>query len=231
MGLAGMLSISLAALVGYWSFVSPIDASVPGNSGRPLTETNCSSADGSILKTDIGKGFASLEEYPFSASGVKLSFYDIKGQGIPELRREIRLKGPKDSDGISRDAYVSWKIDWSWPKDQKIDYSKMEVKYKIDVMLPRWIMSADINLSTKRAWDRYYQNMIRHEGQHVLHVLENVDLIYERIQIAALEDSNLSWTAANKIANEVVKKIQTLDREYDRVTVHGELEGVVLQES
>lgn len=181
-----------------------------------------------VAKSGQG-GLSRFESYPFSDPAVVLEFYDIKGSNLAELQRAIAEKGPIDQEGIRRDAHVSWRIDWSWPEVSPPDYSELKVRYTIRVRLPRWVDSSGADAELLAKWKRYFDKMVRHEEQHIRHVLDNVADIAKEIKAAAAKDPAFPATSANRIAHDVLRRIRRLDQEYDRRTVHGKLEGVVLQ--
>ncbi len=219
--LSGALAICLAILLGIWFLLSDC-----GDVEAEKRQSYCPLARFDFAGRDAS---CKLDDYPFSAQGVTISYYDISGSELEELQREIKLKGPIDSEGINRDAYVSWKIDWHWPSDPRPNYSELRVDYQINVLLPRWTPTGKVDDSVRKSWQWYYHNMLRHEARHISHVLENVVSISEEIEAAVLKNPKLSHAAANKIANGIVKRIQALDLDYDRVTMHGKVEGVILQ--
>lgn len=178
-------------------------------------------------------GPATLDDLGDTFAGdphIRVVYYDVGGATTEDLRRELDRKGPVDQFGYRRDAYTRWKIRWAWPldKQRRPAFDRTKASYEIRVFMPRWKPPLNVEPSLLRRWHRYVASMIEHERTHVQFVRANVPAIAQSIRDRAQQNPNFTVDEANALGSSIMKKVQQLDREYDRSTDNGINEGVHL---
>ena len=155
-------------------------------------------------------------------------FYDVEGDSPEEIRASMVERGPKDAGGKARFAYTDWHISWRWGRTRTghVDTDAITLECAAEVLLPRLRPKATTSISFIRAWHEYVERMRQHELKHVEHVSARAPEIVTRLRNASTGRHGLSTSQANTLVTQVVNRIKALDRAYDRVTNHGETEGV-----
>lgn len=150
--------------------------------------------------------------------------YRLRGQHARAIRRSLRQFGPRDQYGISRDAFTSWKIGWRWPHivGGKVEPSAIRVSVTGEITLPRLSAGAQIR---NPDWHTYHKALIVHELNHYHHALAGAELLAEQYRALA-QQGPIDASRAHFMAREILAQVRAQDREYDRLTNHGESEGV-----
>lgn len=150
--------------------------------------------------------------------------YRPKGQHSRAIEHSLRVRGPIDSRGNSRDAFTRWTIKWRWPEGsgKLIDPDRIKISLRSEIILPR--LSRQIEKKNP-AWRIYHQALVRHELNHFHFALAGSELLARKYEEAARLGS-ISAGDAQHIAREVVKQVRKNDQDYDRITDHGRSEGI-----
>lgn len=157
--------------------------------------------------------------------GVEVEFYKINGTSVDGLREELRQKGPKDSAGVSRDAYFGWELKWRWPfSEGRPRFERTVVSFTAKATLP--CVDSELNPETKERWERFFEALSAHEAKHLHNLLEGVEGLKEAFRTRGY----LNLSEANGVGHLYLKKIRSADIALDHSTDHGKREGVVLLE-
>ncbi len=160
---------------------------------------------------------------------IRISYYEIEGNTIEELRQALLTRGPIDEKGVRRFAYTRWFISWRWPHlDGAAVLSRATAAYKIDIFVPQWNEPRGASTEVRMRWSSFIAALLAHEKNHVEFARHNFAHIAELIQQAATSNPKLSEDQAEQIAQRELSRIRMLDWSYDTDTNHGKLEGVVL---
>lgn len=157
---------------------------------------------------------------------IQIKYYDVYGSSVAALRRAMDRNGPLDEEGRRCDALLRWHVTWSWPikPDRSPRFERIVVRAKYVLQWPRYTNPRSLEVLPQ--WHRFLEAMALHERTHFDLVETNLGRIADRILEEAHEDPNLSATAANKVAEEVIELIRNANQAYDKVTQHGQTEGV-----
>lgn len=166
-------------------------------------------------------GFVDLaQEFPNSSQ----DFYKISGRTIPEIKAELKQKGPKDLFGNQRDAFTRWNISWKWPVEKGVpQYSRTVVSLALKFTLPEKTMKLSPQDEVK--FDAYMNAMKKHEMHHAVGAVAIRKKVEDELRKLA---DTTSATKANKIAETILDELRAYDINYDQTTHHGLVEGVHL---
>jgi predicted secreted Zn-dependent protease len=164
----------------------------------------------------------SVEALLAGIPNVEISYYEVRGDSLPEIRRALDEVRPRDpNDGLRVDALASWYIDWRWPEgaDGRCDLSRAEIRFRAWVRLPRLVERATTPETVRLRWRGYAAVLARHEANHIRRAWERSGRV-----LAALRASTCANAARD--GRSAIAGIGRFDREYDRSTRHGYTEGV-----
>lgn len=176
--------------------------------------------------------FSPAAEAPRRASAkaprYKVNYYDISGDSLESLVKEMERKGPVDPGGNRRYGALDWKISWSWPlsSGSRPDYEKTTVTPEIVMTLPRLKNRDGLSRDLLDKWDQYSARLVAHEKNHLRIASETLRRVESRI--AALPES-MHFRDANRIIREEIVRGKSRDLHYDQATLHGRTEGIVLK--
>lgn len=154
-------------------------------------------------------------------------FYSVSGDTAEEVLASMRRDGPKDERGKPRFAMADWDIAWNWKlnTNKGVDLSTVQVTCSGVVTLPKLIVSTKTPQDLVKAWNSFTERLREHELRHLQHASRRAPEITRRLSEAYRASQHLSPRHANKIAERLVREIQSLDRSYDAWTNHGKTEG------
>ena len=167
---------------------------------------------------DSGPAFAGIPN-------VTIDYYPVTGTSIAEIRTAMAAKGLRDSsDGSAVDALTRIELRWHWPGDGKrrCNLAKAKVEFKATVTMPRLADADAVPDAVRTLWYAFAAALAAHEAGHVRHGHSRVADMK-----AAILASDCA--GANAAALAVVAETTRRDREYDRETAHGRLQGAVLE--
>lgn len=165
-------------------------------------------------------------------SRVHTSFYYIDGTSATMLAAQIEKKGPPGPGERRFAAHTKWNIQWKFRHVQEGVTCSMKdsaVLVGIAQTMPRWRGEGQGAAALNTRWQKFIEALKRHEDVHKEHGIKAGGEI-EKALLTVQPHSNCEdlARAANAVAEEIVKKYQKLDEEYDRKTDHGRTEGVTL---
>lgn len=169
--------------------------------------------------------------YPLSSFAepiiqIESKYYNVSGNNAAEIRRDLNKKGPN-----SYDAYTKWFVRWNYTFNQRKGHCSIKsVSTNVDVFytMPKLtnISSLPEHLQTK--WKTYEKALFAHEEGHKnigVRTAQDIERQIARMPTA----SNCKQLAnnANRLGENIIKKYNAKEKEYDRVTNHGMKYGAV----
>ena len=134
--------------------------------------------------------------------------YEIRGNSSQELRTEMNSKGPTFNNE-KFDAVALWTVYYTWEPKQVSFYGRIE--------MPAFDTTCAL---AKTAFQKYYNNLYKHELQHIQHG-RTLCLEMEQVLTTATTKAQADAQYADLLAKAIDK-----DRQYDLITGHGDTEGV-----
>lgn len=162
-------------------------------------------------------------------AGDTVERYSISGANEADLRREMNAKGPPGNSARRFDAYTRWNIRWRYTYREsgglcRIDTVTTEVSVKMT--LPEWRDEHAAPARLRKRWREYLAPLTEHENGHRKHGLDAAREIDRGIgALPAQANCNALGNAANALGNEILRKYNEQDTDYDRSTDHGRTQG------
>jgi predicted secreted Zn-dependent protease len=159
-----------------------------------------------------------------------ITYYDIRGQTVTALKKEILTYGPRDERGVQRTARASWHIRWERDRGEA-KMSPIRIRLTSEILMPRCVTCEEADTSIRNEWNRYIALVLSHEQSHIAQansgVIELKELIdrEEKMFGRSLTDPRLE-----QLGQQVLLKMRERDARYDRETDNGRTEGIRLRE-
>ena len=167
-----------------------------------------------------------LLEDSFYAEGVTVVYYDLTVRNLDDARSQMLTVGPLDPFGARRFAAVTWKIQWRWnPQGGQDALRHVQVQPQITVTFPRFSYTGDASKADIIKLQRLFEDIERHEKNHLRRVLITVSMMREALSLEA-RAPGASAESMNKVAQRLIADNNGWDRWYDEQTFHGRSEGV-----
>jgi predicted secreted Zn-dependent protease len=171
---------------------------------------------------------ACLSAHAAVITGDTVGHYPISGASDTELRREMNAKGPSGSGGRRFDAYTRWNISWRYTYREaggvcRIDTVTTDVK--VTMTLPEWRDERTAPEQLRKRWSAYVTALTAHEMGHRNNGLEAAREIDSGIGAMTHTSCNALGNAANALGNQILRKYNERDLDYDRSTDHGRTQG------
>lgn len=131
---------------------------------------------------------------------IEENFYKISGITASELKAQMKSKGPR---GFW--ARADWYVRWS---------SRCRVSVKLSYIYPEWVNRSEAPDSLQKSWDEMMVKLREHEEVHGQHGVQAAQEV---------EKSKCKGEPKN-----ITDKWAQRDKDFDRETRHGTLEGVAL---
>lgn len=180
-----------------------------------------------LLSRSPASALNTNDSEPFEGiAGVYAEYFPVEGNTPAEVRKYLTEHGTPGADGGRYDAYTEWHIYWNWPVNGHVpDIQNVKVTSSIIVHLPEWQCDLPPSDPARRSWEKYMAALRKHEAGHAYQALYHKGQIELALKEAAESDPDLTAKQANRIAHRIIRKAQQTDEEYDRITVHGALQG------
>lgn len=155
--------------------------------------------------------------------------YPVPAGHAVSLGRTLNANSPIHHGGLTYHAYTTWTVNWAYRWTQSIGYCQVNaVTTHLDstIQLPR-LDGGSSNLH--RQFDHYLEALRQHELGHYQigrMAAQQVDRQLRALPIMA--DCQRLNAAANHLAHQIVEHYREEERTYDRVTIHGQLQGARL---
>ena len=155
--------------------------------------------------------------------------YPIRGASEAELRFEMSAKGPLGAGGRRFDGYTRWNIAWRYKYRLdgglcRIDMVTTDVK--VTTTLPEWNDERATPERLRKRWREYLAALTEHENGHRAHGMDAAREIDRGIAaLPAQASCGALGNAANDLGNQIIRKYNERDLDYDRKTEHGLTQG------
>ena len=150
--------------------------------------------------------------------------YPVDGRTPQAIRASINRGRPSSVEGGERfDAVTRWSYQANWRRsgpDQCLA-GTAEVTVAVKIILPDLISRDRLSTREKAAWDGYFQRLVAHELNHG----RIAALGSQRMQAALREATSCAEMETTR--ERMGTEIRDGNREYDRTSEHGRLEGAV----
>lgn len=207
--LAAAALVTLAAIYFLSSEKSANEALTPATSFIAVPPIH--EADDGVAAPDASVSFSSAEE-----------MYDVTGANAAELSQAMQKDGPRNFW-----AYTNWFINWSHTTEAestgvcKLKDSLVSVTTKLT--LPRWANAPDPDDARRRSWDAMIAALRKHEQGHVNNGVRAANAISSAIlAVPAQTSCDALDGVIDSTSKEIVKAYRKADKDYDRVTNHGD---------
>jgi predicted secreted Zn-dependent protease len=149
-----------------------------------------------------------------------IAHYEIEGASVQEIRNQLDIHGPPDSNGISHDAHTIWGIRWNWPGygSPLGNVSRADITCKVMIILPRLKNTEDLPKELREKWNRYVDALLQHEMEHVAIARECKSAIERVIRKSHPKE-------ADKVATAILREHKEKEVSMDQKTEHGKKNG------
>ena len=161
----------------------------------------------------------------------RYEYYDIIGNNIDELQKQMNKNGTRWHDGIVYTGLTSWKIDYVYDITSKNGrYAVKSASTKVDIVyrMPRMRLAVP-DLELTALWNGYQERLQHHEFGHKDLAVKAASEVNEILATMP------SYGSADELAQEVTrraeekfKRLKQIQVAYDHETRHGETQGAVL---
>lgn len=173
-----------------------------------------------------GTGLSAYAEVTVSDS---VDRYSIRGAHEADLRREMSAKGPKGGDSRRFDAYTRWNITWRYSYRQdggQCSIDAVTTGIKVTMTLPEWGDESAAQDRLRKRWPEYIAALTGHENGHRKNGLDAAREIDRGIAaLPSQPNCGALGAAANALGNQIIRKYNERDLDYDRSTDHGRNQG------
>lgn len=167
-----------------------------------------------------------------AAQDLTITYYDVQGGNLQELRASLNARGPVGKDGARHHGHVDWHVGWNYdyaPRGVGCRIGKLRVDVKATMVLPRWTGVETAPASLQEEWARYSQALRVHEDGHAAHADQAAEEIQRRF---AAVGGGMRCTQLgeelNRIGQAVLDDYAARDKHYDETTEHGATQGARL---
>ena len=172
----------------------------------PIHET-----DDGIAVPDASVGLSNAE-----------SMYDVAGANANELSQAMQKDGPRNFW-----AYTDWAISWSHATEaDSSGVCKLKdslVSATIQLTLPRWANAPDASDARRQSWDAMIAALRKHEQGHANNGIRAANAVAASISVVPAQTTcEALEELIDETSKDVVKGYRKADKDYDRVTGHGD---------
>lgn len=169
-----------------------------------------------------------LDAYPRDVVGfTSVTYYDVHGRTVAELRADMRRQGPKIAD-TNFVAETRSPMRWQWhTRPEGIASCSMKdahVFMNAQILLPRWTPPADTEPGLIAEWTRFIAALETHEAGHKNISAKGASELTQRLMALSGPCSTISDRAGN-IGRSISARVEDEQRQYDAETRHGILQG------
>lgn len=161
---------------------------------------------------------------------IEYQFYDLYPLAKEDLGQEMDRQSPIVENGKKYRGYTSWNVYWQfyWQiSNQKCRIDRVTTDLKVKYIMPKISDSHNVKPEVERVFNQYYSALLKHEQGHKDSGLYAAREIEQKLRsLGAYKDCKKLEQAANQTANQIVKKYNERDKNYDLKTDHGRLQGV-----
>lgn len=158
--------------------------------------------------------------------------YPIRGTSATELRSQLAQQGVfEPAEGRRYDAKTDWAVHWTYRTRSQSNHCTIAdsgTRVEITFTYPHWNPPPGTARSLMREWQRYLAALQLHEEGHKNHGIAAArDIAQVLTQLPAAASCNQLSAKANSLAQQVIRRYNQKDIDYDRSTRHGFTQGAV----
>ncbi len=150
------------------------------------------------------------------------NMYDVTGANATELSLAMQKDGPRNFW-----AYTNWAISWSHATEAdstgvcKLMDSLVSVNVKLT--LPRWANAPDASDARRQSWDAMIAALRKHEQGHANNGIRAANAVAASISVVPAQTTcEALEELIDQTSKDIVKGYRKADKDYDRVTSHGD---------
>lgn len=105
----------------------------------------------------------------WAADSFKLEYYEVRGENMQDLRKEMDERGPIGDNGTRNDVYTNWRVHWSYGLAWEgilCRVTSLKTRLEGTTRLPKWIQSDHVSDELVREWDLYTAALRRNADRH-----------------------------------------------------------------
>jgi len=172
-----------------------------------------------------------------SIDGVKINDrierYAIAGDTSRQLIRQMNQLGPLDhTTGKRMQGYLAWNVFWNFSYTMQSGncvLTDVDVRLDVVITLPEWVPSARSDAALEQGWPDYVARLTEHEEGHRAIAIRAAKSVRDVLRTTPSRPACKEMDSfANQAAQAALQGYAQADNEYDRLTRHGETQGVRL---
>lgn len=171
-----------------------------------------------------------LGKFPPGVIGsANVTYYDVKGRTIPEIRSQLREQALDVGDG--RFAGESqWRLRWDYrtrANSSLCQLFQFHVYVSAEITLPRWTPPADTLPGVYAQWQQYIAGLETHEiGHKDIAAKEGQEIV--RAFQTLTTPCNAVGDNVKRATDPILARLREEEAQYDLDTRHGALQGATL---
>ncbi len=160
---------------------------------------------------------------------VRRTFYDVEGDTVADLRRDLYANASVEDDGETRVARADWQVSWQIGQresDTGCGVADVGTTASVAYLLPRWASRDAAPAALRAEWDAFFAALLKHELRHqrfavdaAIRVEAEASMLEELPTCEALDE------AIDVVARNIVDNARRRERQYDYTTRFGKAEG------
>jgi predicted secreted Zn-dependent protease len=159
--------------------------------------------------------------------------YTISGDSAAELLRSIDRVGPLGQQAERRAGHTDWHVDYHYRYDRSAEGCRtrpVSAEVNISYEMPHWATEPVARLSLQTEWNRFIAALWVHERGHGEHGIRAANDIKAELEgLPPQPDCETAGARANAIAQEILKRYEQIEVDYDRQTEYGKAQGATLE--
>ncbi len=150
---------------------------------------------------------------------VQFTYYDIHGNSIRELMRQIRDNELVATGTTRAVAVTSWKLAWNWRAAPLgggggCALNNIDVRLDVEYAMPRWSPPDDASSQLRRWWDGYLARLEVHESHHKDIAADAGKEIVRLLRSVKGNCNTINFDASSG-ASEIYQRSRRLEEEFD----------------
>ncbi|MEB3310800.1 MAG: DUF922 domain-containing Zn-dependent protease [Snowella sp.] len=164
---------------------------------------------------------------------IQYRYYSIYPQQKADLEREMQTRSPIIVNGKKFKGYTKWNVNWKFwwyesPNSCRI--TKVKVFLNVTYTLPQIPKNHVTTAETRTIFNQFYNALFKHEQNHKDSGLFAARDIENALQnLGSFPNCQQLELVANQRGHQIIQQYAQRDRDYDKHTDHGRLEGIMLQ--
>ena len=160
---------------------------------------------------------------------ISYRYYPVTGKTVERIARSMYENGPRSEEDAFY-AATSSQTGFSYRTLKGERYCRLDnvgVRTDVVMLLPQWVDRADAPEGLRRAWDKFLDRLLTHEGEHYRIVDKSTRQLFHALAGMRADDCAFLDSQA-KITVEEMSAMQTaLNVSFDERTDHGTGDGAV----